>query len=307
MLKRKLLKTGLFTNGMMILVVVVTTAGTLVPSASVHQSPADTAMWVKFDPQLLQLSGLPETEIANAPAITLNKQAKKFVADYAVSNSEMLELVRQRGVNTFPIIDTVFSHYHLPLELKYLAVIESELSTKAVSKVGAAGTWQLMPVTARLLSLKVTAKYDERKHLYKSTVAAAKYLKDLYNEFGDWLLVIAAYNAGPGGVYKAIKKSGSRNFWKLQYFLPAETRDHVKKFIGTHYYFEGDGSVTTLTKAEVADYTKKMIDFVAKQNSKMEEKLLAKNTTNKNTNNPAGSDKIIESAVNTELRASEEE
>ncbi len=80
---------------------------------------------------------------------------------------------------------------------------------------------------------------DERTDYYKSTHAAAKYLRDLYTEFGDWLLVIAAYNGGPGNVYSAIRKSGSRNFWDLQYYLPAESRTHVKKFIGTHYVFEG--------------------------------------------------------------------
>ena len=87
-------------------------------------------------------------------------------------------------------------------------------------------------------------------HTAKSTKAAALYLRDLYGEFGDWLLVVAAYNSGPAPVYAAIRKSGSRNFWKLQRHLPQETRDHVKKYIATHYYFEGKGSVTTLTRAE---------------------------------------------------------
>src|SRR5206468_3829448 len=88
---------------------------------------------------------------------------------------------------------------------------------------------------------------------YKSTVAAAKYLRALYAEFGDWLLVIAAYNSGPGPMYKAIHKSGSRNFWVLQRYLPAESRAHVKRFIGAHYYFEGTGSATTCTKEEAAN------------------------------------------------------
>ena len=107
-----------------------------------------------------------------------------------------------------------------------------------------------MPVTARLLGLKVTRKRDERTNYIKSTNAAALYLTDLYDQFGDWLLVIAAYNCGPGNVLKAIARSGSRNFWDLQYFLPAESRNHVKKFIGTHYIFEGQGGLTTLTKKE---------------------------------------------------------
>jgi membrane-bound lytic murein transglycosylase D len=100
--------------------------------------------------------------------------------------------------------------------LKYLAVIESELKPTATSWVGAVGPWQLMPATARLLGLKVSHKVDERTNYQKSTHAAAIYLKDLYTEFGDWLLVIAAYNGGAGNVYSAIRKSGSRNFWKLR-------------------------------------------------------------------------------------------
>jgi membrane-bound lytic murein transglycosylase D len=101
---------------------------------------------------------------------------------------------------------------------------------------------------------------------YKSTKAAAKYLNDLYKEFGDWLLVIAAYNSGPGPVYTAIKKSGSHNFWRLQQYLPLETRLHVKRFIGTHYYFEGEGSITTLTKAEATEHLKAVTKFMENAN-----------------------------------------
>jgi membrane-bound lytic murein transglycosylase D len=115
-----------------------------------------------------------------------------------------------------------------------------------------------MPKTARILGLKVNRQFDERTNYTKSTRAAAIYLKDLYREFGDWLLVLAAYNGGPGPVYTAIRKSGSRNFWELQKYLPAESRGHVKKYIATHYYFEGKGSITTLTKSEGIEYKKAM-------------------------------------------------
>jgi membrane-bound lytic murein transglycosylase D len=98
-----------------------------------------------------------------------------------------------------------------------------------------------MPATAQILGLKTSHQNDERTNYYKSTIAAAKYLRDLYAEFNDWLLVLAAYNGGPKPVYNAIQKSGSKNFWILQNYLPAESRDHVKKFIATHYYFEGRG------------------------------------------------------------------
>jgi membrane-bound lytic murein transglycosylase D len=115
-----------------------------------------------------------------------------------------------------------------------------------------------MPVTAKELGLKIAGKTDERTHTYRSTVAAAKYLRYLYGEFGDWLLVLAAYNSGPGTVYKAIKKAGSKNFWSLQSLLPAESRGHVKRFISIHYFFEGEGSVATQTKAEAKAWQEKL-------------------------------------------------
>jgi membrane-bound lytic murein transglycosylase D len=187
---------------------------------------------------------------ANASAIKLNKNAAHFVKDYIRRNDELFTVVRKRGEKHFPMMDSIFNKYDLPIELKYLAVVESELKPTATSCVGAKGPWQLMPETAKILGLKVTKRYDERTHYRKSTRAAAIYLKDLHREFGDWLLVLAAYNSGPGPVYAAIKKSGSRNFWKLQHYLPAESRGHVKKFIATHYFFEGQGGITTLTKSE---------------------------------------------------------
>src|SRR5690606_694733 len=151
----------------------------------------------------------------------------------------------------FNMMDEIFTKHGLPLELKYLSVIESKLKSNAVSWAGAVGPWQFMAATARGLGLKVTKYKDERRDYYKSTHAAARYLKPLYNTYGDWLLVIAAYNCGPGGVNNASKKTGSKDIYKLQYALPAETRNHVKKFIATHHIMEGDGGLTTLTKSEL--------------------------------------------------------
>ena len=181
---------------------------------------------------------------------TLNRNARIFVNNYIKENKEVLQAVQLRSKTPFKMIDAIFTRYGLPKEVKYLAVIESELNPTALSPVGARGPWQLMPETAQILGLQVDAGQDERILYYKSTVAAAKYLKDLYGEFGDWLLVVAAYNSGPAQVYRAIRKSGSRSFWDLQAYLPAESRMHVKKFIATHYYFEGKGSVATATRAE---------------------------------------------------------
>lgn len=184
--------------------------------------------------------------------ILLNAKAVAFVTDYMEKNSDDLLRMKKSCTPYFNTIEGILSQYGLPVELKYLAFIESQLKIKAKSWAGAVGPWQLMPITARELGLRVNKSVDDRYDYKKSTHAAAKYLIDLYREFGDWLLVIAAYNGGPGNVYKAINKSGgSRNFWKLQNYLPAESRTHVKKFIGTHYIFEGVGGVTTLTNAEV--------------------------------------------------------
>jgi len=191
-----------------------------------------------------------DNDQANIAGPRLNPRALSFVQDYIEKNSEDLENMRGWGKPYFNVMDAILVSHNLPKELKYLAVIESRLHTSAVSWAGAVGPWQLMPVTARVLGLKVTRKIDERTNYIKSTHAAARYLNDLYDQFGDWLLVIAAYNGGAGNVMKAIRKSGSRNFWDLQYYLPAESRNHVKKFIGTHYIFEGQGGLCTLTKKE---------------------------------------------------------
>ena len=273
MLKRKLVRSGLFGNALLIILAVVHSSNTQLVLSSKPVTHDTTIHWLRFDPELLQLTGHTEMDILNAPVIILNKQAVKFVDAYMAKNNRMLSTIRDKHPNYFKIMDDVLTRYKLPVQLKYLAIIESELNTHAVSRVGAKGPWQLMPATARILKLKVSKKYDERTHFYKSTVAASKYLRDLYNLFDDWPLAIAAYNAGPAPVYKAIKRSGSRNFWKLQRYLPEETRGHVKKFIATHYYFEGHGSVTTLTKDERIAHTSAMLAFVEKQNKLIEEKI----------------------------------
>jgi membrane-bound lytic murein transglycosylase D len=189
-----------------------------------------------------------------APKAPMNVSEIQFAKHYIRKSGRTLINVKHRSKIPFTIIDSVFISHRLPPELKYLAVIESELKPTAKSHVGAIGPWQLMPATAHIFGLSTARKNDERKNYYKSTTAAARYLRDLYAEFGDWLLVIAAYNGGPLPVNRAISKSGSRNFWMLQSYLPKETRLHVKKFIATQYYFEGHGSVTTLTREETEQF-----------------------------------------------------
>ena len=206
-----------------------------------------------------------------APEIPLHPSMGSFIADYADDYEELFENLKTSKSGYFKTFDKVFTQQNIPVELKYLAVVESKLKTNARSGVGAVGLWQFMPGTAKIFGLKITSKYDERQHLWKSSVAAAKYLNDLYDIFEDWLLVIASYNSGPAPVLSAIKKSGSRNFWKLQYFLPKETRLHVKRFIATHYYFEGRGSLVTLGKSESEKYLQELEAFNSKNNTNDEE------------------------------------
>jgi membrane-bound lytic murein transglycosylase D len=199
--------------------------------------------------------------------VTLNPKAVSFVQDYIENEGDRLNKMKGWGKPFFDKINTIFAEKNLPVELKYLAVIESDLKTSATSRVGAAGPWQFMPTTARELGLKVNRSVDERRDFAKSTKAAAKYLSSLYSQYNDWLLVIASYNCGPGVVNTAIRKSGSHNFWDLQYYLPAESRNHVKKFIATHYIMEGDGGLTTLTKKETEELALATIAPVADANT----------------------------------------
>ena len=175
----------------------------------------------------------------------INPNAEIFIQDYMRSHSKYLTRMKGWGQPYFNLIENVLQQYGLPKELKYIAVIESNLSTGATSRVGAGGPWQFMPYTARQFGLVVNGYADERRDYFKSSHAAARYLLFLYKDLHDWLLVMAAYNGGPGRVYSAIKKSGSRNFWSLQYYLPEESRTYVKRFIATHYIMEGTGGVTT--------------------------------------------------------------
>ena len=170
----------------------------------------------------------------------LNPMALQFAKDYVKKNSSDLQKLKKTSRSTLHIINSVFSKYNIPSELKYMAIVESNLDADMVcNSSGATGVWQLMPVTACELGLKITDEVDERFQVYKSSTAAAKYLKQLYAEFGDWLLVVAAYNSGPAKVTRAINLSGYHNFWQLQSFLPRETQNHVKRFVSMLYFFEG--------------------------------------------------------------------
>ncbi len=254
MLKRNLVKASLISPVLLLLFPLVT-AMRGEPKNSFKDKPI-YINWQKAEDLVLDSTNpvLSETGLVTAPKILLNKNASPYVKNFLIKEEESLQNTKERSAYFFKMMDGIFTKYGLPTELRYLAVVESDLKTTATSRVGAKGLWQFMPQTARDLGLKVKYKYDERTYAYKSTVAAARYLKDLYAQFGDWLLVIAAYNCGPVPVSRAIKISGTKNFWALQYYLPKESRFHVKRFIGTHYYFEGKGSLVTMTRAETIKY-----------------------------------------------------
>ena len=186
--------------------------------------------------------------------IQINPRAFSFIQEYVKKQGKELEKMKAWGKSYFNLYDGILKRYDIPVEMKYLSVIESHLQSNLVSWAGAVGPWQLMDYEAKRFGLSV-GKNDERMDYTKSTQVACKLMKELYAEFGDWLLVVAAYNGGAGRVRSAIKKSGSREFWDLQYFLLEETRNHVKKFIATHYLFENGGGVTTASASEVKKAT----------------------------------------------------
>jgi membrane-bound lytic murein transglycosylase D len=170
--------------------------------------------------------------------IEMHPKAISFVQSYIEKEGAGLRKMKTWAKPYFNLYDEILFANGIPVELKYLSVIESHLSSQAISWAGAAGPWQIMPAEATRLGLKLLPN-DERMDYQKSTQAAAVILKELYQQFGDWLLVVAAYNGGAGRLNKAIEKKKTKDFWALQYELPLETRNHVKKFIATHAIFEG--------------------------------------------------------------------
>jgi membrane-bound lytic murein transglycosylase D len=175
--------------------------------------------------------------------IEMHPKAFSFVQSYMEKEGAGLRKMKTWAKPYFNLYDEILTANGIPVELKYLSVIESHLSAQVVSWAGAAGPWQIMPAEATRLGLKLLPN-DERMDYQKSTQAAATILKELYQQFGDWLLVVAAYNGGAGRLSKAIEKKKTKDFWSLQYELPLETRNHVKKFIATHAIFEGVAMTT---------------------------------------------------------------
>jgi len=168
--------------------------------------------------------------------LSYNRYVKEYIDLYANRKRGLTQRVMGLSNLYFPLFEETLDREGLPLEFKYLSVVESALNPVAVSRVGATGLWQFMYNTGVLYNLKVNSYTDDRRDPVKATQAACQYFKDMYRIYGDWLLVIASYNCGPGNVNRAIKRSGGKkNFWEIMQYLPAETRGYVPAFIAVTY------------------------------------------------------------------------
>ncbi|MCB8994527.1 MAG: LysM peptidoglycan-binding domain-containing protein [Bacteroidales bacterium] len=168
--------------------------------------------------------------------LSYNRVVKNFIDLYTEKRRDRVEIMLRLSDYYFPMFEEIFDRYGIPEELKYLSIIESALNPRAVSRAGATGMWQFMYYTGKTYGLTINSLVDERRDPQASTIAAAKFLKDLYGIYNDWTLVIAAYNCGPGNVNKAIRRSGGkRNYWDIYYYLPRETRGYVPAFIAATY------------------------------------------------------------------------
>lgn len=170
--------------------------------------------------------------------LKFDAEVRENIKSYTTYGYKGTERIIGNTVLYFPIFEEVLQQYNLPDQLKYLTIVESKLNPHANSKAGAVGLWQLMPATARELGLNIGSYVDERRDPHKSTAAAAKHLKDMYNSFGDWQLAIAAYNSGAGNVRKAIRLSGSSKYAKLKSYLPRETQKYLSRFVAASYIAE---------------------------------------------------------------------
>lgn len=170
--------------------------------------------------------------------LSYNKIVRNYIELYSKRRRNQVEMMMGLSEYYFPIFEEILDREGLPQELKYLPIIESALNPKALSRAGASGLWQFMYATGKMYKLDVNTFVDERRDPVKASYAAVKYLKDMYRVYGNWHLVIAAYNCGPGNVNKAIRRSGGKkNYWDIYYHLPRETRGYVPAFIAALYTF----------------------------------------------------------------------
>src|SRR5690554_1323348 len=168
-----------------------------------------------------------------------NQAVENTIKSFLKNRKKTYERLMALSDYYFPLFEEKLAKYHIPLELKYLAIVESALNPRAISRMGASGLWQFMLPTGRAYNLNVNSYVDERYDPIKATEAACQYLSSLYNMYGDWDLALAAYNAGPGNVNKAIRRSGVKTYyWNIRKNLPRETQGYLPAFLATMYIFE---------------------------------------------------------------------
>ncbi|HBX90756.1 MAG TPA: lytic transglycosylase [Alistipes sp.] len=198
--------------------------------------------YIAVDPALAALDNTPDSvyvdrlrALASPVQLPFNDIVKAVINRYTSPESTLMSRVLGMSQYYFPMIEEELIKAGLPIELRALPIIESALSPNAVSRAGAAGLWQFMPATGKMYGLEINSLVDERFDPRKATLAACRYLKDLYGIYHDWPLALAAYNCGPGNVNKAIARSGGRDFWSIYDYLPRETRGYVPAFIAASY------------------------------------------------------------------------
>ncbi|MDR1161342.1 MAG: lytic transglycosylase domain-containing protein, partial [Tannerellaceae bacterium] len=168
--------------------------------------------------------------------MTFNSVVRNSINLYTERRRNLVRYMLGMADYYFPLMEQILDEHDLPLELKYLAVVESALNPTAVSRVGASGFWQFMLPTGKSYGLEINSLVDERRDPVKATYAACRYFKDMYDIYQDWHLVLASYNCGPGNVNKAIRRAGGKmDFWQIYQYLPRETRSYVPLFIAANY------------------------------------------------------------------------
>ena len=191
-----------------------------------------------LDTELLK-KRLHKLDVQSPFVIEYNPALENVIKSFLKNRAKSFERQMAIAEYYFPLFEEKLSKYNLPLEIKYLAIVESALQPKAKSKVGAGGLWQFMPATGKQYKLDITTYVDERHDPIKSTEAACHYMMNMYAIFGDWSLVLASYNCGPGNVSKAIRRSGGKtDYWEIRKFLPKETANYLPAFLATMYIYE---------------------------------------------------------------------
>jgi len=207
-------------------------------NSPLYQNTLNTKVKEEFTSDLLKIR-LENLNNKTPFDVEYNATLERVIRLYLNTRKDEISNLMDEAKYYFPIFEEYLDKYNLPLEIKYLAIVESALKPNARSGAGAKGLWQFMYHTAKQFGLKITSYVDERSDPIKSTEAACKYLESLYETFDDWDLALAAYNSGPGNVSKAIRRSGGlRNYWNIRKFLPAETRGYLPAFYATFYLFE---------------------------------------------------------------------